>query len=485
MRVALLLALVVPFLPAQAQLDSRQREALTRQETALGNLERAHAKGKVTLTQVANWKGALQSLRGELEQRKVPADHPQCVALLERVAAFETKLAESEEAAAAATWTTIEQVFTEVEAKLDAVQHERELRPLHKRLDEIGTFAASRPDDPRSQAAITRIAAAKQRGTVALSAKQADAAKQAATVDPANYPTLQKDCAELDGLFERFRAFQDIRRDPVRTAAMCQQWQQAAEFHKQCLQTYQALIKSDGHLGKDVRARIQRVGEVLIVFRDKAVQFQKATPGAVRESLAKAKELATQGQTQQRPAFFTGGVKQQLEGARQWLAGYAAIRGDSDAEVLALQQELTATQKQVDAMAATLADKILAEARAPEDTYRGADRAELDGKIRAAWAKAHPQDEVLGVVFHMPQWRRDQTSTYHASARSWQHTDSSVLCVTFLVRKSATLAVTHPAYLYKDHLSQDALTTGVNTKGDSYVSETILVQNLAPAAMPR
>ncbi len=180
-----------------------------------------------------------------------------------------------------------------------------------------------------------------------------------------------------------------------------------------------------------------------------------------------------------------GGVKQQLEVACQWLAGYAAIRGAADAEVVALQVELDTTQKRVDAMAATLAEKILAEARPPEDAYRGADRPALDAEIRAAWAKAHPQDDVLGVVFHMANWKREQTSTYHASARSWQHTDSSVLCVTFVVRKSATLAVTHPAYLYKDHLSQDARSTGVNTKGNSYVSDTILVQNLGPAATPR
>lgn len=485
MRLAFLFSLLVPFLPAQAKLEAHKRDALVRQEAAVGNVERALAKGNPTLTQVANWRNGLASVRAELERHKVPTDHPQYVALLERVVAAESKVAEADAAAAAVSWANVEAAFTAIEGKADAVQHERELRPLHKQLDEIAAFAASRPGDPQARSATERVAQCKERAAAALAGKQAGDAQKAALVDPKNYPTLQQDCAELDGLFERFRGFGDVRRDPSHTASLCQQWQAAAEYHKHCLQTYRALLGTDSQLGKDVRARIQRVGEVLIGFRDKAVEFQKATPPAVREALAAADELAVRGQAEQRPAFFTGGVRQRLDTARQWLAAYAAIRGAEDADVVALQKEVDAVQLRVDAIAATLAEKILAEARPPEDLYRGSDRAALEAQVRAAWAKAYPQDEVLGVRFPMAAWKRAQTSTWYPTSRSWQHTDQSVLRVTFLVRTSPEIATSYPAYLNKDHLSQDSITAGVDTKGSAYVSETMLVKNLGPFAAPR
>lgn len=485
MRVALSFAVFLSILPAQSELGTRQRDTLERQGSALANLERAIEKGKASLTAIANWKNALASLRNELQRAGVPLDHPQSAALMARVGAFETKLGTAEQAAAATAWANVEQTFVDVEAKIEKLQHERELRPLHKRLDEIAAFAATRAGDPQAGASSERIAALKARAETRLAEQGAEADRKAALVDPKNYPTLQTDFAELDGVFERFKSITDIRRDPAATATMCKAWKPAAEFHAHCLTTYEALLATDSQLARDVRARIQRAGEALIGFRALAVEFQKATPPAIRAALAKADELAAKGKAEQRPAFFVGGVRQQLDGAREWLGAYAAIRGDDDGEVVGLRAEIAAATQRIDALAATLAEQILAEARPPEDVYRGSDRAALEQQLRAAWTKKHPGDEILAVRFHMAAWKRDLTSTWSGSSKSWSHSDTSVLCVTIVVRTSPTLAMSHPAYLNRDNLSEGSITIGVDTKGDAYVSTAMLVANVLTNASPR
>lgn len=89
----------------------------------------------------------------------------------------------------------------------------------------------------------------------------------------------------------------------------------------------------------------------------------------------------------------------------------------------------------------------------------------------------YPQDEILGVRFHMKDWKRD--ANYKANSTSIYKTDTSVLAVSVVVKDDAQHATIFPAYINKDNLD-GSVNTGVDTKKSQYVVKQMLVKNWKP-----
>ena len=120
--------------------------------------------------------------------------------------------------------------------------------------------------------------------------------------------------------------------------------------------------------------------------------------------------------------------------------------------------------------------QILKDARVPAAAYNGGDRAGFEKRIRADWAKAWPQDEILEVRFHRANWKRNKKVVWNSGEKAWEAIDKGYLTCLVIVKTSDELVTLFPAFINRDFIS-DATTTGVQTKGGRYVIRKVLMSN--------
>ncbi|MEB3196472.1 MAG: hypothetical protein VKP62_04640 [Candidatus Sericytochromatia bacterium] len=187
--------------------------------------------------------------------------------------------------------------------------------------------------------------------------------------------------------------------------------------------------------------------------------------------------MADKGVKDRNPNYFhpSSGIYQTLKEAERFIA-FGAFKGEADGELVAAKQALADAQKAVAERAANFGEASAAAYRLPPERYSGADKAKLTALVRSSWQAKYPEDRILAIRFPKAAWKRD--SELKRNATNWYKTDVSSLVVYVVVKTSATLATVYPAYLNKDHMQGDELLVGVNTKGDSYVHEEMLIKNL-------
>ena len=113
----------------------------------------------------------------------------------------------------------------------------------------------------------------------------------------------------------------------------------------------------------------------------------------------------------------------------------------------------------------------------PADVYSGADKSELGKMIEKAWKQKYPGDTVLGLRFHMKNWKRD--ANLKANSTSVYATDTSVLSVSVMVKDGDRHVLIFPAYINKDNLD-GSINIGVDTKKSQYIVKKMLLKNWKP-----
>ena len=98
--------------------------------------------------------------------------------------------------------------------------------------------------------------------------------------------------------------------------------------------------------------------------------------------------------------------------------------------------------------------------------------------ITAEWKKLYPDDEIIRVVFHVAEWKRNNRYQWNSSARAWFHIDKSVLVALVIVKTEEKIATMYPCYLNKDNLKNGEIRVGAKTKEGRYVVREILISNL-------
>ena len=122
-------------------------------------------------------------------------------------------------------------------------------------------------------------------------------------------------------------------------------------------------------------------------------------------------------------------------------------------------------------------EKLLADAKAPQDVYKGADKAKIKNMISSAWKKAYPEDQILAIRFHNADWKRTKTKKWNDAVKEWQYNDVSSLGVSVIVKADEKVATIYAAFVNKDHIS-GTMNTGVATKTSGYVVKEMLIANL-------
>lgn len=294
--------------------------------------------------------------------------------------------------------------------------------------------------------------------------------------DPANYPNLDADFEKLDE-FAKAYSTTSFLSQPEKIARLAAEFPQVTKWCSERFAEYKPLITMTGGKESPLYKRYEKTANAVKKFQAAASEFVAECEQEVPRTCAGAVEMGEQAAAEKKPAFFTGGVKQKLEQAKARIDVCASLLPADDARRKAMTDALASARAKCDALAGSLKAEILAATRAPNDVYRGTDKAAHEAAIRAAWSKEHPNDEILAVRFHMEQFDRDTKWTWQSADSSWNKSDTSVLCATVIVKTGAEIATMYPAYVNVDHLS-DRTVYGVQTKGDAYVVEEMLIANL-------
>lgn len=331
-------------------------------------------------------------------------------------------------------------------------------------------------DHPRVKALTDWIAETRATVDKLKAEMQPKLAEMEKLADPKNYPNLDADFEQMATLTNAY-GIKSFKSHPDKVAELAKEFPQVVTWAKEKFKEYRPILVLTGGKESPLYKRYDALSGAIKGFQEEAGKFFEQAAKDVPGLLKKAEEMATKAAADKKPAFFTGGVRQQFDQAEEYLKVCRGLAPADHPGLVAMETAFTDTRKRVDEAAASLKEEIVASTMPPTEKYKGADKEDLRGQILAAWKEAWPDDEVLTIKFHMENFDRRQKAIWDAGSKAWNFDDRSVLCVTVIVKTSDTIATTHPAYVNVDHIS-NATTFGVQTKGSAYVSEEMLVANV-------
>lgn len=266
------------------------------------------------------------------------------------------------------------------------------------------------------------------------------------------------DFARLKEIAQMFGEPQDLQTHPQRAIETIRQMPAAKKERERIEQTYANLLKQE-------TAESRNMAGVLHHFDDNFGRYEQATnayaaeaPAAIQDDIDQVLKMADDAVKNQRHLYFgeQGGVKQRLGIAQTHYDVFAAIAPDSAATVTA-KQNLDAARAKVKEMKASLNDAIVAANNVPEETYSGADKAQLIELVKKKWSESGVASPVLKVGINSQQWQRNTRWEWNRS-NAWEKVDKSFIQGHVIVKQDDKTAVIHYVNLVKDHLANDQIT---------------------------
>ncbi len=140
---------------------------------------------------------------------------------------------------------------------------------------------------------------------------------------------------------------------------------------------------------------------------------------------------------------------------------YCAILGDSNEKAKQFEAEIVKKLNNINKLRQEMGsgESMLT----PPNIYKGSDKAELEKQIIRDWKSAHLEDEILGVRFHQPEWKRRTEKRYDDNFHKWYKIDVSTMEVNVVVKKDGQTAEIFMCILQKDHLNKDDLDIDVTS----------------------
>jgi len=165
---------------------------------------------------------------------------------------------------------------------------------------------------------------------------------------------------------------------------------------------------------------------------------------------------AKQGVENKAPAYFKPENDIQLGfiKAEQMLLALEALDPENR-ELARLKSELLATRSEVNKLAATMRNDIIAGNTLPPDEYQGPDRAVLLQLLQEKWSKEGNGQKVLKAGIVTSQWTR--SITWQKVGSEWHKSDKSRIQGYVITQGDQQLAVRQTMNLSKDHLSNDKI----------------------------
>jgi len=293
----------------------------------------------------------------------------------------------------------------------------------------------------------------------------------------ANYPTYQADLDQLKRLHDKYNNSTDSFSNSKRGKELVLSYPDDASYFNTLPKKYAPLINFKRPEGEVILTRMKNISEKMKMFHEAKTAYGEKLPADIETGIHKAIAMAKQAVADKRPMFFTGGVKQLMDGALEDVEMLETIKGKEDAGAVKSREFYTKTQVELDAMAKTMEEEIIAGTQAPVEVYGGSDKNTLKKMMESKWKAKYPNDEILAIIFSVENWKRDTTWSYNNS-NEWKKYDKSYLPVRVVVKTSDSIASVYVAYINKDHMSNDEIKIGLETKTGGYVVEKMLIKNL-------
>jgi hypothetical protein len=292
------------------------------------------------------------------------------------------------------------------------------------------------------------------------------------------FDNVKADILKMKAMANAYAQFQLVQ-DPARVAVLAARYKEDWAAADEVAKLYKPLVNQKTPEGKEFNYWHTMNEENRTMFLRRAQgfvsEFQKTQDATYAEVLKMAEKAAAE----KKPAFFGGGIQQQMETAKRQLDVYVGIAGEKHEKAIAAIARHAEQEKRVATLRDSLKAEIIATTKTPADLYKGADKAALKALVEAEWKKTYPDDQVMGVKFVTPEWKRNRGSTWRAAFKSWEDFDESQMTVRVVVKSTDKTANIYYAYLTKDHMSNDLVKAQTRTKGDSAAQE-MLTSNYEP-----
>lgn len=471
---------------AEVKLPYNVREALKRQERNLADFEK-----KVTEGKTGAYANQLDSMVADLRKNKAPENHSKIKSFMDRVekaraafAAAPAPLNRNAKEAVGRQWARVQQVA----ATLRQLETDIKAAPVIKKWDDRGvTFSLSgiegdldRNGTPKDHPHYRKIV----KGKVAILARleelkalaqpKIDAYTSSVSLD--NFPEVNEDLERADDLAHLYQnvAVSNLK-NPAKAKRFLGPADQIEKFIADSRMKYAPLIENNIQPGRSLEFKLDWLEGNFEKFKRVRQDFDQQAPGEIRGMLAQAEGSMSMAMERKNPQIFTGAVSQTMERARGLLQSLALSVGEDAPVVAELAKAIVASQKKSDETAKALEEEILAETRAPEDKYEGSDGPKLIKKIRDAWHKENPGDEIMDVRIVTPDWERNISWDYNA-AGVWYKSDKEFLGFIVIVKTDTKIATIYPAFINRDNLKKREST--VTSHKSTYVIRRMLAKNV-------
>lgn len=278
-----------------------------------------------------------------------------------------------------------------------------------------------------------------------------------------NYPAFPEDLAFLEALGKKYnerglftpgneeltRTLQDsFPGDITRYREIKAKY---AGFLAQNSAAYQPFHKQASDLSRNLRYG----GEKIEAFEKQQSGYVGNAAEEIGKALNQAKTLLTSAVSEKKPAFFQGGIAQQMATAESKLRVYASLKGEADPEVKALRERYEAMASEIIQARSALGESILSAEAMPEDTYAGAEKSRWIDLAVSEWTKTHPDKAILARGISMPDWVRTTEWRERTTDYTKYKVDFSRLQVWLICQKDERIATRYIVELTRHHLEGD------------------------------
>jgi hypothetical protein len=278
-------------------------------------------------------------------------------------------------------------------------------------------------------------------------------AKQSAKVgDPGTYPDLQSDTERLRDLASQL-AVGNLQANRTAVAEVVKQLPAIKEELDRISTKYAPLLaRQGGGSAPNLRDGSKRLSYSIQQFEMAIAREKQSLPQQIDADLAQVNSLTETAVRESRPAYFGGGIADNLRFAEERLTLYEALDPEgAKASAAKIAQARETVKKQE----ATLAGAIIAANELPADKYAGSDKADLSRRATETIKKQNAKAEVLAVRFPVEKWSRETKWRYEN--RTWRLIDRSRLQAQVIVKRDDSVAEIRPVNLWTDHTNNDAI----------------------------
>lgn len=271
-------------------------------------------------------------------------------------------------------------------------------------------------------------------------------------IDPASHPNLAADTTRLRELAQQYGSLDLFQTNRTRVAMLVKEEPAAKQELARILQLYSAFIGQQTEQSRQIEGSAKYLAEKLQAFDAASASAKQSLPGEIDSELARVNQMADEAVSQQKPAFFGGGIPQQMSFAEEKVILYESL---DPTGASAFRAKLTSAQQGMKQREASLKDAIIAANVLPPDRYSGADKEAMKALAIETWKQSEPAAQVLAVRFPSQSW--DRETMWRLQNTTWYKIDRSKLQAQLIVKVDDKVAAIRPINLWRDHLKSDQI----------------------------